>query len=144
MVRVLYDAACLLDTAAIVALFDEGDPLHRLATEFFEAGRGEVTWYVVDATSHESFTRVRYNATLPRALAAFQFLRDGGGVGLLRFQPEDEDRALTMLRKYRDQRLSFHDALCAAVMLRVGIFRVFTFDQDFSTMGFAVMPGLAR
>jgi predicted nucleic acid-binding protein len=39
---------------------------------------------------------------------------------------------------------SFHDALCAVTMHRAGIYKVFSFDSDFWTLGFEVMPGRTR
>jgi predicted nucleic acid-binding protein len=46
-----------------------------------------------------------------------------------------------LLMKYKDQKLSFHDALCVSVMKREGIFRIFTFDKHFWLFGFEVFPG---
>jgi predicted nucleic acid-binding protein len=60
---------------------------------------------------------------------------------LLEFQASDEIFARGLLAKYDDQRLSFHDALCAAVMFREGIFKIFSFDRDFWLFGFQVLPG---
>jgi predicted nucleic acid-binding protein len=139
-VRVLYEAAALIDTAAVVALFDSSDGRHEAARLFFAASECELTWFAVDATSHESYTRIRYNLNHATAAAAFGWLRSDR-VRTLRFQPEDEDAALRTLKKYHDHALSFHDALCAAIMLRIGIYKVFTFDRDFWTMGFQVVPG---
>jgi predicted nucleic acid-binding protein len=45
------------------------------------------------------------------------------------------------LEKYSDQKISFHDALCAAVMLRIGAYRAFAFDKHFWIMGFEMLPG---
>jgi predicted nucleic acid-binding protein len=103
---------------------------------------GQLAWYAVNATSHESYTRLRYSVSHSKAIAAYEWLH-ATPVQTLPFGPDDEAAAVGMLRKYHDHSLSFHDALCAAVMLRIGVFKVFTFDSDFSTMGFAVVPGAA-
>jgi predicted nucleic acid-binding protein len=139
--RVLYDHAALLDTAAVFALLDERDALHVQATQFFEANRGALAWYAVDTTAHESYTRVRYDLTREKAFAAYALLR-ATDVRLVRFSVTDEEQAFAILQRYADQVLSFQDALCAAVMRRMGIFKVFTFDSDFWTMGFQVIPGV--
>lgn len=73
----------------------------------------------------------------------YRFLRESADIKLLRFGADDEVRAVTLLTQYSDHRLSFHDALCAAVMLRVGIPSIFTFDSDFYALGFIVLPGTA-
>ena len=46
-----------------------------------------------------------------------------------------------MLTKYGEHKISHHDALCAAVMLRTRIYQIFTFDRDFQILGFQVIPG---
>lgn len=60
---------------------------------------------------------------------------------LLRFEASDESEALRILDRYVEHSLSFHDALCAATMKRVGIYRIFTFDSDFTILGFETLGG---
>jgi len=44
----------------------------------------------------------------------------------------------------QDPSEQFHDALCASVMKREGIYRVFTFDKHFWSFGFEVLPGATQ
>jgi predicted nucleic acid-binding protein len=37
---------------------------------------------------------------------------------------------------------SYHDAVCSAMMLRSGIYKIFTFDRDFQILGFQILPGI--
>ncbi len=60
------------------------------------------------------------------------------------FTGSDEETAVALAQKYTDKSLSFHDSLCAAVMKRLGMFRVFSFDADFWTFGFELTPGITR
>ena len=139
MTAVVYDRFALIDSSAVIALGEPTDWFHQDAREFFEQDP-EFIWFTVNTTAHETFTRVRYDTGLPDALARFDFLRTFR-FRLLQFDSQDEKDARVLLAKYHNQRFSFHDALCAVVMLRSGIFRVFSFDSDFWTMGFQVMPG---
>lgn len=91
-------------------------------------------------TAHETFTRARYRRDLTQGLKCYDFLCEET-LRRLEFTPEDEATARLMLEKFGDQTLSFHDVLCAAVMLRYGVMKVFTFDKDFWTLGFEVIPG---
>lgn len=137
MTGFVYDGMIAVDTSAVIALHDPQDQFHDQACRFFEDSTGFV-WMALNVTTHELFTRVRYDAGLPKALSGYDFMR---GFRILQFDADDEISARQLLEKYGDQTLSFHDALCAAVMLREGIFRVFSFDRDFWLFGFEVLPG---
>ncbi len=139
MTGVVYNQFALIDSSAVIALAEPTDQFHQDAREFFKQDHGFV-WFTVNTTAHETFTRIRYDTGLPDALDRFDFLRTDR-FRVLEFDSQDEKNARTLLAKYHDQRFSFHDALCATVMLRSSIFRIFSFDSDFSTLGFVVMPG---
>ena len=129
-----------VDTSAVIALLNPQDKFHDLAREFFENAEGFI-WLALNVTTHELFTRTRYDQGLREALSRYDFFR-GERFSLLKFDTNDETSAREILEKYSDQKLSFHDALCAAVMMREGIFRVFSFDRDFWVFGFEVLPGM--
>jgi predicted nucleic acid-binding protein len=131
----------MIDTSAVLALHDPGDRFHRDADTYFRAAAGRQDWCVVDVTSHETFTRVRYDRGLVAAMQRYSFLRRNRDVSVLRFIGTDEPIAERLLNRYVDVRLSFHDAICAAVMMREGIPNVFSFDSDFAAIGFQVLPG---
>jgi predicted nucleic acid-binding protein len=137
---VVYDHIALIDTSAVIALYDPAEQRHVDAKVFWEGDNGLV-WATVNATSHELYTRVRYREAVPAALEHYQFLR-GGSIQVLAFTEDDEKHAEEILAKYAEHSISFHDALCAAVMLRAGIYKIFTFDRDFWILGFEVLPGI--
>jgi hypothetical protein len=128
----------LVDTSAVIALFDDHDQWHREAKRFFD--QEDFSWVTVDVTAHEVYTRVRYDRDCTHALQHYDFLRSGK-ITVISFAREDESSARTILEKYSDQKISFHDALCAAVMLRIGAYRAFAFDKHFWIMGFEMLPG---
>jgi predicted nucleic acid-binding protein len=140
VVGVVYDRMIAVDTSAVIALFNPEDQFHDLALEFFQNADGFI-WLALNVTTHELFTRTRYDQGLHEALSRYDFFR-GERFSLLKFDTKDETSAREILEKYSDQKLSFHDALCAAVMMREGIFRVFSFDRDFWVFGFEVLPGM--
>lgn len=140
MAGVVYEQMALIDTSAVIALFDPNDQFHRDAKALFEDA-AELLWFTVNTTAHELFTRVRYDVGLPEALNRYDYLRSER-FQVLKFDASDEQQARALLQKYDDQVLSFHDALCAVVMLREGIYKIFSFDKDFWILGFEVMPGI--
>jgi predicted nucleic acid-binding protein len=80
---------------------------------------------------------------LPAAFHGYEFLASPT-VERLWFDSADEDAAVALLRKYSEHALSFQDALCAVLMLKRGVLKAFTFDADFWTLGFEVVPGPTR
>lgn len=140
MAGILYDQVALIDTSAVIALLDPHDRFHQPARQFFDDA-SEMVWFTANITAHEAFTRVRYDYSLDKAIAHFDYLR-GRDFRVLAFDATDERAARDLARKYDDQTFSFHDVLCAVVMLRAGIYKVFTFDRDFWILGFEVLPGI--
>lgn len=141
MVATLYSGAVLVDTSAVLALLNRDDRHHQAADTFFGQNRGAYVWIALNATSHEAFTRSRYDSgSVAAALERYDFLRQQP-LKLIEFTSDDEAAARKTLAKYEDQVLSYHDALCAAVMLRLGLFKVFSFDHHFWVLGFEVLPG---
>jgi len=128
----------LVDTSAVIALFDEHDQWHHEAKRFFQ--EEDFSWITVNVTAHEVYTRVRYDRYFDLAMQHYDFLRSER-IALISFIPEDETEARVILEQYSDQKLSFHDALCAAVMQRIEAYRVFAFDKHFWIMGLEMLPG---
>jgi predicted nucleic acid-binding protein len=140
VVPTVYRDIVLIDTAAVVAVLEGTERFHEHAKAYFSE-QPTVVWASLNVTAHEAFTRARYGGSYcERALTHFDFLR-GENIRVLPFEAADELSARAILIKYADHRLSYHDALCAAVMRRVGIYRVFTFDHHFAVLGFELVPG---
>jgi predicted nucleic acid-binding protein len=131
--------AILIDTSAIIALHNTEDQFHSSAKKFFEEKSNDILWVVINSTKHESYTRFRYDFSFDKAISVYDFLSDDL-ICQIRFTENDEAETLKLLKKYKSEKLSFHDALCASIMMRIGIYRVFTFDSDFLYFGFDILP----
>ena len=131
--------AVLIDTSAIIALNDPKDQYHNSAVDFFKTRINTVQWVVLNATKHETFTAARYSYNFEKAIKIYEYLSNEE-ICQLSFKEIDEQESLNLLKKYKDEKLSFHDALCASIMMRVGLYRVFTFDHHFTVIGFDVFP----
>jgi predicted nucleic acid-binding protein len=134
--------AILIDTSAAIALSHQKDQFHIEAQKFFNA-TDNVVWVTLNATAHETYTRARYDIGFNQAITLYDFLT-GKPLYQISFQNDDEKEARSLLERYSDHKISFHDALCASVMKRIGIYRIFSFDYHFFTFGFEVFPGVVR
>jgi uncharacterized protein len=142
MFRTLTSSAILIESSAIIALKSPTDQFHDFAKSYFNLTQG-VRWVVMNSTSHESYTRLRYDIDLRTALGAYDWLR-GFPFHRIPFDNSDEEKAREILERYGAHVFSYHDALCAAFMLRVGIYRIFSFDKHFWILGFQVEPGITK
>lgn len=73
---------------------------------------------------------------------ALRFLEDTSWV-VERVSPEDEERAMEILRTYHDKDFSLTDAASFVVMERFGIDTAIAFDQHFQQYGFKVLQGIS-
>lgn len=87
---VLYERTVLIDTSAVIALFDDDEPMHQEAQRVF--ARTDLSWVSMDVTAHEVYTRVRYDRDCPCALQRYAFLRSEP-IKVVRFTEEDESAA---------------------------------------------------
>ena len=139
-----YEQAILIDTSAIIALEDPQDQFHQQAKAFLEATETEpVLLAALNATAQETYTTVRRQLGFEVAVQRYDFLV-GDTIIKLRFASDDERAARDELERFREHELSFHDALMAVVMKRLGIYRVFAFDHHFGYFGFEILPGSTR
>ncbi len=83
---------------------------------------------------HLLYTRGRLSAR-NFLLAVFD-----GSITIERTTTADDMRAIALIERYADVRLSFVDAVTMAVMERLGVASVFSFDDDFLITGFLRVP----
>jgi predicted nucleic acid-binding protein len=142
VISVVFSQYLAVDTSAIMALLDPQEQYHAQAVDFFSKAQSEgAVWHALNVTTHELYTRVRYNhRNLQLALSRYDYLR-AAPFRPLQFDASDENEARSLIAKHHDQVLSYHDALCAAVMFREGIYKIFSFDRDFWVFGFEIYPG---
>jgi predicted nucleic acid-binding protein len=122
-----------VDTGAHYALADARDPDHseavRLLQQIAHLRHALVTSNFVVS---EVYTLLLKRLGWERAIRYVEELR-AGATQILRVSAEDEARAWEILRRYRDQDVSYVDATSFAVMERTGIQVFFAFDAHFST-----------
>ncbi len=123
-----------LDTSAIYAMADAGDPHHRLAAERFqdalEAGEEIVT---------HNYVLVESMALIQRRLgleAAIHFARDVQTFQVEWVDEATHEEAVRRLGREEKRRVSLVDEVSFVVMSRRGIRLVLAFDPHFAAEGF--------
>jgi predicted nucleic acid-binding protein len=140
MIPRIFDSTVFIDTSAVLALHEPAAQFHVEARRLF-SNSGGLQWAALDLSAHEVFTRVRYDCDVVAALEQYNFLRNNATIRTVRFEPSDESHAESIVSRYAEHKLSFHDAICAAAMKRLGVGKVFSFDRDFAVLGFIMVPG---
>ena len=129
-----------VDTSFFKAFLDPKDDFHNKALvmwESFHQQRAKLitTNYILD----ESFTLIRIRCTLPVAIKLRYMLnRYSEAFDIIRVEVEDEARVWEWFEK--DWRhLSYTDCVSFAVMKRLDLTDVATFDTHFAKAGFKIV-----
>lgn len=140
----IYERAVLFDTCALLAIFDPRDQYRGDALLLFrKLIKHSYPLYITSQTIAETQRRILYTSHLgyPKAINFLEFIYDES-INIIRPSEQDELQAIEYIRRYNDQSLSLTDAINMAVMKRMGIMRVFTFDRHFTLLGFQAIPPL--
>lgn len=128
-----------VDTSWFKALADPKDDFyskaHKQLTSFSKNTHLVTTNYILD----ESFTLIRTKASLDRVLDFRDTLFQMGDIlKVVRVLPQDDSKAWDWFPK-NWSKLSFTDCTSFAVMTRLGLKDVATFDDHFSRAGFNML-----
>ncbi|MBN2003923.1 MAG: PIN domain-containing protein [Anaerolineae bacterium] len=143
--RTIYERAVLFDTCALEALVDQYDKYHQDAVQCLqELQRMSYPFYVTTFTIAETHRRLLYKPRQGIA-PALNFLEGvyDGAFNIVRPDEEDERQGLAYIERFTDQKLTVTDSVSMAVMKRLGLRKVFSFDWHFTLLGFQTIPTLA-
>jgi uncharacterized protein len=129
----------LWDSSAIVALLDAGDRRHESARDTAERLAGE-RWFGFITNYVEAETHALLLRRLGRGAALGWLLKPT--IPVVKALLADEQRAKEILARYVDKDFSLCDAISFAVMERLGIRTVFSFDRHFQQYGRFEVLGL--
>jgi predicted nucleic acid-binding protein len=129
----------LADTSAWYALFDEDDKHHERANIFYV--RNLFPFVTTNFIIDETLTLVKKRLGHRQAVEAGKNLINQESSSLITITPEDESTAWRIFQRYDDKGFSFTDCTTFAVMERLKIPSVFTFDEHFKQYGkFKCLP----
>jgi len=133
-----------IDTSAWIALLTPTDQFHEKGREISRriaiAGTTLVT---TDYIVSETFTHLRYNARDAHKIRKFDALLSESEKNknvILRWTTEKIfQQARRILLEYSDQKFSFTDCISFVVAKELKITEIFSFDRDFTVMGFHLL-----
>ena len=124
----------LIDTSLIIAACFEQDSRHADAVCLLKLSAAEDLLITTDIVSETlNFFAKKTNSHLVHKIGIVALREEKFGRVL---EPLYSDRltALSIIKKYADQRLSFVDALSFAVIQRLKIDQIISFDKDFNLL----------
>ena len=128
------DGRVFVDSGPFIALADRGDRQHLEARRFF--ARRDVALLTHVGVLAEAVTFLRYRFGHAAARRVGDRIRNGRALTLLPIELTDDLEGWRWFLRYRDQRFSLVDCWSFAIMTRLGIREVATFDRDFAVAGF--------
>lgn len=138
--RRLYAKAVLIDTGALLALADSRDNHHLAASECLKSiAEHRLPVFVSIPTIYGSHRRILFDLGQQIATRFLDQIYDGS-LNIERTVNEDEQEARVLIKKYAALKLTLTDAANMAVMTRLGIAVVFSFDRHFLQAGFIRIP----
>ncbi|HXX93352.1 MAG TPA: PIN domain-containing protein [Planctomycetota bacterium] len=133
--------AVLVDTSALLALTVRSDPHHKKAVSTLAGLKSEKRPLVATTdVFDETVTLVRRWEGYADAVRTGRSLRESRILELVAVNDLDRDTAWDLFEEYKDPKLSYTDCTSAAVMRRLELEEVFTFDADFRAFGFRPIP----
>ncbi len=137
-----------VDTGAFCAFANQKDEYHQIAVRQFSLILKQrlpliTSNFVVD----ETYTWLRYRLGYDQAIQFLQTIRQAeqhreSSLEIITITREIEDKAMTLLKKYDDQDLSFTDATSLAVIQKRKLKQAFSFDSHFYLLPIELIPGV--
>lgn len=133
-----------VDTGAFYARADEDDRHHEDATRLFRGIRsGDVEYrpiYTSQAVLSEFATLALYKLGHTTATRALRAIRGSDTVNVIPVGERAFETAAEQFETFDDQQISFVDHTTSILADERGIDHVFTFDNDFLTLGYSLVP----
>ena len=124
------------DTGAFIALAFKRDQYHELAQSILKSIGNNCFQVTTNLIVSETYTYLRYHVNHDTAMNTVKAIRKAEASGYLEVVYSDisfEVRAVEILEKYRDQDISYVDAVSFAVLeKKPELIDVFAFDGHFS------------
>jgi predicted nucleic acid-binding protein len=126
-----------VDTSAWLALNDKNDQYHDEAvSKITKVRQQKIQLVTSEYVFDESVTIIRYRISHRAAVAFGDALISSNVASIEDITDEERLKAWVLFKKYRDKDLSFTDCTSFALMVKLKLQKVFSFDNHFKQVGF--------
>jgi predicted nucleic acid-binding protein len=134
--KTFYERAVMIDTGPLIAMYDpsdkRGEDVQSILHLMYQRN---IPLYITQLTIAETHRRILYDLGYKLAYKFVDSVTDGT-VNILVASSEDITKAIEIITRYTDQTITLTDAVSMALMLRLGIKDVLSFDWHFSLLNF--------
>jgi len=131
-----FERALMLDSGPLISLYSPRDQransVRQLLSSFALEKYPVCITYLTIAEIHR---RLLFDISRSRAMDFLEHSLDGS-LNILNLNPTDTLYSKDILYRFNDQDISFTDASSMAIMQRLGIIKVLSYDFHFSLLGF--------
>lgn len=132
----VHERAVMLDSSPLISLYDKNYQereevkkiLGKLADSFIPV-------FITPFIIAETHRRILYDIGMTEAQKFADSIWDSS-LNLVSAETVDFEKAKEIIRKYDDQKITMCDAITMAIMLRIGILYIYTFDFHYSLLNF--------
>ncbi len=130
-----------IDTSAFIALYLSDDDFHNKAIKILEKiHKQQISLMASNFILDEVYTFLRAKINRKTAVKFAEFLAENTDIlKIIRVTVADEQQAFKYFKKLDGRGVSFTDCTSFALMKRLKIKTVFTFDKDFAKPGFKLL-----
>lgn len=129
-----------LDTSALIALRNRNDKNYTAARAYFGASVKNGTRFVLGGNVLiEYVDGVAKRIEKSKAIEELEHIRSSKLLLVEKYSEGDFEKAVKHFKKYKDK-IDLTDCISFALMERLEINEVFTFDSDFALHGFRKLP----
>ncbi|RLI70116.1 VapC toxin family PIN domain ribonuclease [Archaeoglobales archaeon] len=129
-----------VDTSALIALGDRNDKNHKKAVKFFRETIKTTRFVIPKHIIVEYIDGVTKRIGKKEAMERLDNILSSKLIIIQHDKLKDWEKAIEYFFKYSDQEIDLTDCLSFAMMERLDLRTAFTFDSDFKTHGFEVVP----
>lgn len=135
--KTIYEEAVFIDSSAFIEICKKNQ--QALAYNSYLQS-DNIPCYIHPGIIYETHRRILFDISKNSAYD-FLFRIYSSNINIIHPCSSDKSQALALIKKYWDHRITYCDAVSFSIMIRLGIYKAFSYDRKhFWTVGFYLVP----